>query len=240
MTDVPTTNNRLRKQSLGSNTNTWGDTKLNEVLDAIDQAMDGCLQITLASSADYTLNTTNYTIADEAKNRVLRFTGTLSSAVNVIVPSVEHTYTVVNACGATLTIKTSAGTGVSIPTGYQAYVYCDGANVNNGSPTVLPGSASIAGGLAIAGQINGLTAAVLGTDAVNLTQMSAAIASAAVPGANGTVRATVLDTTPGYLQDKLTLNGVSITPSNPGGGNQVMNITVDEGQLSLTAGVYGL
>src|ERR1700748_3010625 len=98
MVDSPTSRNRLRKQQLGTNTNTWGDTKLNEVLDAIDQSMDGVLTITLTSSADYTLATTNYSTADEAKRRVLKLAGTLTAAVNIVVPSVEHEYNVINGC----------------------------------------------------------------------------------------------------------------------------------------------
>ena len=38
MVDTPTTRNRLRKQELGSNTNTWGDKKLNEMLTLVDIA----------------------------------------------------------------------------------------------------------------------------------------------------------------------------------------------------------
>ena len=142
MVDTPTTRNRLRKQELGSNTNTWGDTKLNEVLDGIDQAMDGVLSIAL--TGDYTLSTMNYTTADEGKRRVLKFTGSLSSAASVTIPSLEHEYAVMNAAGATVTVKTFAGAGVEIPNGYQARVYCDGIDVFNGSPTVLPGNVRVA------------------------------------------------------------------------------------------------
>lgn len=226
MVDTATSNNRFRKQSLGSNTNTWGDTKVNEAFDVIDQAMDGYLAIALTSSSDYTLTTTNYTTADQAKNRVLKFTGTLSSAVNVIIPSVAHEYNVVNACGATLTIKTSAGTGVAIPTGRQARVYCDAANVINGSPTY-------------GGAASPTTASL---DIPAWSAVETAIANAALPATAGTVRNSASDTTSGYLATKLTFSGSLVATTSGGGANETRDVTFtfDEGQGALYAGVMGL
>lgn len=218
MVDSPTANNRLRKQGLGTNTNTWGDTKLNEALDVIDQAMDGYIAIALTTSADYTLTTTNYTTADEAKNRVLKFTGTLSAVVNVIVPSVEHEYSVINACGQTLTVKTSAGTGVAIPTGYQARVYCDSVNVYNGSPTFGGHPTPATGSLAIPAW----------------SAVEAAIAAAGVPATAGTILISGTDTTAGYPGTKITASGaVALSVTSPG-GNEKLNIAV--GALGLTSG----
>ena len=234
MVDSPTTRNRLRKQQLGTNTNTWGDTKLNEALDVIDQSMDGVLSMALASSADYTLTTTNYSTADEAKRRVLEFTGALEAAVNVIVPSVEHEYNVINACGATLTVKTSAGAGVAIPDGYQARVYCDGSDVYNGSPTLLPGPVTVDG------QVKGVAAGTDTTDAVNKTQMETAIATAGLPATAGTLLVSSNDTTAGYLGTKLDVTGsgaASVTPSttNPGANEQRV-FAISVGAVGLTDG----
>ena len=127
MADSATTRNRLRKQSLGSNVNTWGDTKLNEVLDCVDQITDGVETINL--TGDYTLTTSNYTVSDQAKQRVLLFTGSLSSSANVVVPSSEKHFIIYNASGANIVPKTSSGTGPTIPTGFYTTVYCDGSNV---------------------------------------------------------------------------------------------------------------
>ena len=113
MADSGTANKRLRKQSLGSNTNTWGDTKLNEVLDAIDQCMDGYESIAL--TGNLTLATTNYTTADQAKYRVIAFTGSVASSVTF--PSVSGWYLTINAMTATLTCLCSGGTGITIPAG---------------------------------------------------------------------------------------------------------------------------
>ncbi len=198
MVDSPTTRNRLRKQELGTNVNTWGDTKLNEVIDAIDKALDGVESFTL--TGDKTLTTTNYTTADESLNRVLKFTGTLSSAANVIVPNVDHWYVVLNAAGDQVTVKTSAGSGVAIADGANALVYCDGTDVFNAAPTLF------GTGLAVAGKISGLTAGTANTDAVNKVQMDTAIANQLTSG-DGTIANSASDTTRRFLNTAIQFFG---------------------------------
>lgn len=186
MVDTPTLRNRFRKQELGTNTNTWGDDKLNEVFDAIDQAIDGVEAIALAG--DTVLSTSNYTTTDQSLNRVLKFTGTLSDPAVVTLPSVQHWYLIVNSAGAGVTVKTAAGAGVETPNGATALVYCDGADVLNGAPTVVGGDTHIAGALSVTGKISGVVAGTAATDAVNKTQMETAIAVAGTPGSPGTVK----------------------------------------------------
>jgi hypothetical protein len=236
MVDSPTTRNRLRKQELGTNINSWGDTKLNEALDVIDQAMDGVLAVAL--TGNLTLATTNYSTADQAKRRVLKFTGSLTSAATVTVPSVEHDYAIINAAGASVTVKTFAGSGVEIPNGYQARVYCDANDVLNGSPTLLPGD------VRVAGKVRNVTAGTESTDAVNKTQMEAAIASAGVPASSGAVLVSLTDTTANYLGQKITVSGSLVKSITNPGANEALNIDFtfdfDEGQTALYAGVMGL
>jgi hypothetical protein len=225
MADSATANKRLRKQSLGSNTNTWGDTKLNEVLDVIDQCMDGYESIAL--TGDLTLTTTNYTTADQAKYRVINFTGTVG-AVAVTFPSVSGWYLVLNDNSGAVTCKCSGGTGVAVPAGYAALIYGDGTDMANGAPQLFPGA------LTIAGQIHGVTAGTAATDAVNKTQMETAIATAGLPATAGTVLNSDTDTTAGYLGQKLSGSGaVTLSTTSPG-GNEKTNIAV--GSLALTDG----
>ncbi len=218
MVDTPTLRNRLRKQELGTNTNTWGDDKLNEVIDAIDQALDGVEAIAL--TGDKVLSSSNYTLADESLNRVLKFTGTLSAAAVVTLPSVEHWYLIVNDAGAQVTVKTAAGNGVDVANGGTALVYCDGADVLNGAPTTVgsamtvAGALSVAGTLGVSGKISGVTAGTSATDAINKTQLDTAIAGATVAGVTGTVK---VDATAGarFLIDALTASG-SVTLTDNG------------------------
>jgi hypothetical protein len=214
MADSATANKRLRKQSLGSNTNTWGDTKLNEVLDAIDQCMDGYESIAL--TGNLTLATTNYTTADQAKYRVINFTGSVGAA-SVTFPSVAGWYLVLNNTSGTVTCLCAGGAGVAVPAGYIALIYGDGADMHNGAPMLVPGS------LTVAGQIHGVAAGTEGSDAVNVTQMGAAIATAALPATAGTLLNSISDTTAGYLSQKTVESGDSllIVQTSNAGANEV-------------------
>lgn len=75
----------------------------------------------------------------EAANVVQRYTGTLTSNANIVLPPVVQVYYVSNqTTGAfSVTFKTaSAGATVSVPTGQNAVLFCDGTNVINTSTTV--------------------------------------------------------------------------------------------------------
>lgn len=134
MPSSPTARNRLEKQAVGENVNTWGD-KLNQRgLDLIDEAMDGVESIAVASTA-VTLTSSNYA-SDQARNRALMLTGALTGNTTVTVPGVEKVYLVDDQTtrgGFTLTLKTSGGAGYALRPGPQ-WVYCDATDVKRGQP----------------------------------------------------------------------------------------------------------
>jgi hypothetical protein len=139
MTDTATSRFGARQQSQGSNTNTWGDDKLNEVLRLFDRGSKGVQS--LAMTGDTTLSWTSYVATNDGQCAILSLTGSLSAAANLIVPSVEWQWDLIkNSTGQTITVKTSAGSGAAIPNGKYISVYCDGSDCYNGSPTVLPGA----------------------------------------------------------------------------------------------------
>lgn len=82
------------------------------------------------SDANYTLSTANGA-TDEARQMMLKFTGTLTANRNIIVPTSSKIYFIDNACSGafSLVVKTASGSGVTIPNGSKAVVYCDGTNV---------------------------------------------------------------------------------------------------------------
>lgn len=210
MTDTASARYKARQQSQGSNTNTWGDDKLNEVLRLFDRGSKGVQS--LAITGDTTLTWTNYVATNDGQCAVLLLTGSLSAVANLIVPSTEWQWDVIkNSTGQTVTVKTSAGTGVAIGNGKYMSVYCDGADCYNGSPTVLPGAATIAGAVTVAGIISGVTAGVASTDAVNKTQMETAIATASTPATAGTILNSLNDTTAGYGAQKSRTASDSLT-----------------------------
>lgn len=85
----------------------------------------GLLSKSVAGRTDRTLT------AAEARNEILQFTGTLTANINLVVPTVIDQWVVFNnTAGAfTLTVKTTAGTGIAVTQGARQWLYCNGTNV---------------------------------------------------------------------------------------------------------------
>lgn len=88
------------------------------------------------TSGTYTLS------ASEAANTIQTYTGALTGNVTVYFPPVVNLYIISNqTTGAfTLTIGTTLGTTVTIPTNTQATLICDGTNFLNANTTTVSGS----------------------------------------------------------------------------------------------------
>jgi hypothetical protein len=238
MTDAATARYGARQQSQGSNTNTWGDDKLNEVLRLFDRGSKGVQ--TLVMTGDQTLSWSNYVATNTGQCAVLLLTGSLSSAAALVVPGIEWQWQVIkNSTGQAVTVKTAAGTGISIPNGRALPVYCDATECYNSMGSNIPTAASIAGALTVAGQISGVIAGTAATDAVNKTQMETAIAAAGLPATSGTILNSSVDMTAGYLAQKFTAatgGGLSFVTSNPG-VNESLAGSLDVNGLTGTTNV---
>ncbi len=130
MVSTFTTNLALEKQAAGENTDTWGS-KINDVLDLLDDAIAGRLNKSVAGSSNVTLT------AAEARNAWHEYNGTLTGNINVIVPTTEKLYYVFNnTAGAfTLTVKTSAGSGIVVTQGEKVILYADATDVIEATDT---------------------------------------------------------------------------------------------------------
>jgi hypothetical protein len=117
---------RLELIGAGQQDGTWGDTTNTNLGDLIEAAITNSVDITFAN-ATYTLSANNG-LPDEARNAVLNLIGTNSAPQNLIAPAVDKTYIVKNATGATVTIKTSGGTGYAVVNGATQHVWCDGTD----------------------------------------------------------------------------------------------------------------
>jgi hypothetical protein len=133
MPSTPTTRLRVEKQALGENLNSWGDARLNDALQRLDDAIAGIASITI-SGASTTLTSSNYS-DDQARRACLVFSGTLTANSTVTVPNVEKMYLAINnTAGAfSLTLKTAAGSGYALRSGAQ-WVYCNGTDVLGATP----------------------------------------------------------------------------------------------------------
>jgi hypothetical protein len=167
MASTYSTDLKLELMATGENAGTWG-TKTNTNLNLVQQAIAGVEAINVAS-ADVTLAMTDASISN-ARNMVLKFTGTLSANRQVLLPdSIEKFYIVQDATthGAyTLTFKTVSGTGFTLDEGKIHAAFSDGTNITEVALNTL-------GGELTAGSV---TATQLGTDSV----ITAKIQNAAV------------------------------------------------------------
>ena len=126
---------RLELQTTGENPNTWGD-KTNTNLELVATAIAGATSINLADSGTYTLTAAN-AATDEARRMTLTFTGTLTGARTVIIPSSSKVYVIRNATTGSFstTIKTATGAGVTVLQGGVTIIMCDGTDCYLASET---------------------------------------------------------------------------------------------------------
>lgn len=135
MSSSYTTRLRIEKPAVGEQENTWGGTA-NTSYDLLDAAF-GSAAVTHDDTASYTL-TTNNGATDEARCLIIVVTGTLTAARNLVVPNTGKLYLVYNNTtgGYALTVKTAAGTGISVANGKKKFVYSDGTNVVDVATTI--------------------------------------------------------------------------------------------------------
>lgn len=113
---------------------TWGTVVNDNITSMIEQAIAGLATINTWTTASHTLTTANGTTS-EARCAVLECSGAPGAAATVICPASTKLYVIKNSVtgGFAVTLKTSAGTGISVPNGSTALLYCDGTNVVSGA-----------------------------------------------------------------------------------------------------------
>jgi hypothetical protein len=132
MANSTSANLKLTVQATGENSGTWGQITNTNLL-ILEQAIGGYDAVGLNATTGATLTFSNGVLSN-GKNQVLKLTGTITSAVNVIIPdSIEKTYIVENATtGAfAVTFKTTSGTGATWSATNKGYkiLYSDGTNI---------------------------------------------------------------------------------------------------------------
>jgi hypothetical protein len=130
MANSTSTNLKLTVQATGENSGTWGQITNTNLL-ILEQAIGGYSSIAVTSGA--TLTFSNGALSN-GKDQVIKLTGTIAGAINVVVPDgIEKTYVIENATSGayTVTVKTSSGSGVtwSATDKGTKMVYSDGTNV---------------------------------------------------------------------------------------------------------------
>ena len=129
---------KLALPTQGELDGTWGGVVNDNITSMVEEAIAGLSTINTWTTDSHTLTTANgVTSESRAAMLVLTDTGTaLTGAGEVICPTATKIYIVKNDTGQTITVKTSAGTGVDIPTGTIRIVFCDGTNVVQASASL--------------------------------------------------------------------------------------------------------
>ena len=219
-----TYSDRLRLELMGSGdqSGTWGTTTNVNIGTLIEEAIAGHATVSM-SDANYTL-TPNSGVSDEARQMIIKLTGTLSASRNVICPTKEKLYVVDNATSGSQSIvfKTSSGSGITIGNGSKTIVYCDGTNVVDGVNYIS--SLTLGAALPVASGGTGLTSA--GSSGNVLTSNGSAFTSSAptVSVPSGAVMVFFQSGAPtGWTkltsQDNKALRVVSGTGGGTGGSN---------------------
>lgn len=176
--------------------------------------------------------------ATEAANKLITFIGNPSAAVEVVVPAVVAVYYTQSAISTaqTITLKTSAGSGVGISQGSRVIALCDGTNVVSAQSAVANTSVSLTDGSALvpslffATQTNtGLFKS--GTQDVGVTIGGSAVAVFGSTGLQTTTigpNSTQRHTLPAVPSDTVTLNTATQTLTDK-------TISVDNNTISGVA-----
>ena len=177
------TNLKIELQATGENSGTWGTITNTNLGTALEQAVVGYGNPSYPSDANLTLTYTDTNAAQAARALVLNVTSAVSLTVTreLVVPTIQKQYIVQNNTtgSQSITVKTSAGTGITVPNGRKAHLYVDGTNV-----ILMDDFVDINGG-AIDGTTIGASSAAAGT----FTTLGA------TTGNITTVNATTVDTT---------------------------------------------
>jgi len=109
----------------GDQAGNWGSTTNTNLGTLIEQAISGYTSQAI-NGTDVTLSMTQGASCT-ARNMYIVLTG--SGGANLIVPNNTKLYFISNTASTAITVKTSAGTGISVPVSAKICLLCDGTNV---------------------------------------------------------------------------------------------------------------
>lgn len=133
MASTYSSNLKIELIGTGEQAGTWGVTTNDNFSNVFEQAIVGRVAVNYATDANKTISATDTVGSQDFRNLYLNLTssGSLTATRELVVPTINKTYIVQNNTtgGQSITVKTSAGTGITVPNGSTATLYVDGTNV---------------------------------------------------------------------------------------------------------------
>jgi len=196
----------------GEQAGTWGTSTNNNFTNVFEEAIVGRVSVPF-SDADVTLTATASNTNQSFRNVYLNCTGTNTASRNLVVPTINKNYIVENNTtgGFSIVVKTSAGTGITVPNGTKCAVYVDGTNVViafNYLSTLTVGTLSLTNALTTASGGTGLSSYTAGD--LPYYASGTALSKLAI-GTNGQIL-----TSSGTAPQWSTLSGVAVTTFSAG------------------------
>ena len=116
------------KQADGENIGSWGDVLNEQLIDLLDDAIGGYVEVSVASG-NVTLAFADGTADNNGRHAVIKFTGSPGASRTVTFPNKQKTYYIIN--GSDDSVVCTAGTGaqtVTLLTGQKDIIYVDGSD----------------------------------------------------------------------------------------------------------------
>jgi hypothetical protein len=220
---------KLELMVTGENAGTWGD-NTNNNLNLIQQAIAGYEAVALSDGGTVALAMTDKTISN-ARNMVIKFTGTLTTASTVTIPDSIEKFYIFDLSAVTgvtnLTIKTVSGSGFTAGEAAIVAAYSDGTDLNEIALNTLGGTIATA-------QIddNAITTAKISDNQITTAKISDNQITTAKISDNQITTAKISDNqvTADKLDDVLTDSG------GTAGAYTTADITVDaQGRITAVA-----
>ena len=173
---------KLALPTTGELSGTWGAVVNDNITSMVEQAIAGLANITTWTTNAHTLTTANGTTAESRCAMLVAADGTggtaLTAAGEIICPALTKLYVLRNSSSYAVTLKTASGTGVAVPSGNTAFLFCDGTNVLACVTTIVDGR--ITGNLTVDGNTT------LGNATSDTITATARFASGLIPSADNT------------------------------------------------------
>lgn len=152
MASTYSTNLGIELIATGEQSGTWGSTTNANLGTLLEQSIAGYQSQAVTDSSSATVLTIANGAASVGRNAVISLTGSLTAARVVEVPAKTKVYIFSNDTtgGYAVTVKVTGQTGVSIPAGSKALVYCDATDVVQVAQFPLPLSLGGTSGTSVA------------------------------------------------------------------------------------------